>query len=656
MKQLKLKDFIDYKYIASFDTDKDSKYFSYVEYKANLEENKYNTELFISDGTDFHKAISLDNFRQVIYKSDTELLIPYAKTEEEKEGVKNLETILYLYDIEKKSFEKYHHLYLPVSNIEVISDELWLLHTKLHQDAHTIYEDSANRMDYINTLKTQELYEEIESIPFYTDGGDFLRDNLSQVILYNPKTKTYNRLFDKDMNIAFSEYNKFSKKVYFLGNKHTGISGFYNDAYVYDTETKKLEMIFEAKEELSISYIFELNNEVYLFASDLESTGMNSNRHFYKLNNSKAEKVLDFGLSAYNSTGSDARFGFNKAYRLYEDAFYFVGTYKDRSPLYKFDGQKLETIVNEKISIDGWLFFNDELYLMGLVDNKLQEIYKYKNELVQITNINTNIIKDKYIASPEYFKYENDGYTLDGWVLLPKNYDPEKEYPAILDIHGGPKTIYNDNFFHEMQVWVNLGYIVFYTNPRGGDSYDEDFSDIRGKYGTIDYDDLMKFTDLVIGKYSIDVDNIGVTGGSYGGFMTNWIVSHTDRFKAAATQRSISNWISFYGTSDIGYYFMPDQTGADPIIDFDKAWEQSPLKHAHNIKTPLLFIHSDKDYRCPIEQAMQLFTVVKKRGLDTRFIWFKNESHGLSRGGKPKSRVKRLEEITNWFEKYLKED
>lgn len=136
--------------------------------------------------------------------------------------------------------------------------------------------------------------------------------------------------------------------------------------------------------------------------------------------------------------------------------------------------------------------------------------------------------------------------------------------------------------------------------------------------------------------------------------MTNWIVSHTDRFKAAATQRSISNWISFYGTSDIGPYFGPDQTGGHPLLDHDKVWAQSPLKYANNIKTPLLLIHSDKDYRCPIEQAMQLYTVVKMNGVDSKLVWFKDENHDLSRSGRPKSRLKRLEEITNWMEKYLK--
>ncbi len=292
-----------------------------------------------------------------------------------------------------------------------------------------------------------------------------------------------------------------------------------------------------------------------------------------------------------------------------------------------------------------------------MFDNKLQEIYELNlgdNTYTQVSTHNDKVLEDTYVAKPIYHSFVNNDINLDGWVLLPENYDEQSTYPAILDIHGGPKTIYNENFFHEMQVWVNKGYIVFFCNPRGGDSYNNDFMDIRGQYGGVDYEDIMNFTDFVVENYAVDPERMGVTGGSYGGFMTNWIVSHTDRFKAAATQRSISNWISFYGTSDIGYYFGPDQTDADPLDDFEKAWEQSPLKHARNIRTPLLFIHSDQDYRCPIEQGMQLYTVVKKQGVDTRFIWFKNENHGLSRGGRPKSRIKRLEEITQWMESYLK--
>ncbi len=150
----------------------------------------------------------------------------------------------------------------------------------------------------------------------------------------------------------------------------------------------------------------------------------------------------------------------------------------------------------------------------------------------------------------------------------------------------------------------------------------------------------------------IDQERLGVTGGSYGGFMTNWIVGHTDRFKAAVTQRSICNWISFYGVSDIGYYFTEWQILAD-LKNIEKLWDHSPLKYVNRIKTPLLILHSEQDYRCPIEQGEQLFIALKRNGKETRFIRFPDSNHELSRSGKPDFRIKRLEYIRDWFGEYL---
>ncbi len=188
---------------------------------------------------------------------------------------------------------------------------------------------------------------------------------------------------------------------------------------------------------------------------------------------------------------------------------------------------------------------------------------------------------------------------------------------------------------------------------RGSDGYGDAFADIRGLYGDIDYLDLMAFTDQVVNDYAVDKKRLFVTGGSYGGFMTNWMVGHTNRFKAGVTQRSISNWVSFCGTSDIGHTFGVDQAGGHPVRDMEQLWHQSPLKYAMNVKTPLLFIHSDKDHRCPMEQAEQFHSVLKTNGVETRFIWFKDETHELSRSGKPHARIKRLSEIQNWFARYV---
>jgi len=209
-----------------------------------------------------------------------------------------------------------------------------------------------------------------------------------------------------------------------------------------------------------------------------------------------------------------------------------------------------------------------------------------------------------------------------------------------------------------MQVWASAGYFVFFTNPRGSDGKGTEFANIEAeRYMNWDYNDFMDFTDNVLEKHpQIDASRLGVTGGSYGGLMTNWIVGHTNRFKAAVTQRSITNFVSKCLTTDIGYFHNLSQMGTDPWTNYETFWDKSPLKYADKVKTPLLFLHSDQDYRCYMADAFQMFTALKMFGVETRMCLFHGENHELSRSGKPKNRLKRLEEITTWFDKYLKED
>lgn len=288
-----------------------------------------------------------------------------------------------------------------------------------------------------------------------------------------------------------------------------------------------------------------------------------------------------------------------------------------------------------------------------------QEAREVRNssELLRVTHFNDTALSGIKLSTPISLQIESNGDRIDGWVMLPENFDLLGSYPGILCIHGGPKMAYGTSFSHEMQFLAGEGYIVFYCNPHGSDGRNDNFSDIRGKYGTIDFQDLMNFTDAVLEKYpQLDETRMGVSGGSYGGFMTNWIISHTDRFSAAIIQRSISNWLSFYGTADIGYYFAEDQIAADffNLDGAEKLWKHSPLCYADQIETPVLIIHSAKDYRCPAEQGYQLFTALKVRGVDCKMIVFKDESHELSRSGKPRARSKRLKQIVHWFNSYLR--
>lgn len=277
-------------------------------------------------------------------------------------------------------------------------------------------------------------------------------------------------------------------------------------------------------------------------------------------------------------------------------------------------------------------------------------------ELRRLTSFNDELLSELSLATPEYMPYTGaDGWLMDGWIMKPRDFDPAKKYPLIVEIHGGPNTQYGYGFFHEMQLLVAQGYVVLYTNPRGSCGYGREFAlAVRGDWGTKDSLDIMAGVDALLQKGYIDEQRMGVTGGSYGGFMTNWLIGHNNRFKVAVTDRSVTNLASDFGSSDFGWAFADDELETTPWDDLERYMRHSPITYVKNIQTPLLIIHSEQDLRCNIEQAEQLFASLKYLGREVLFVRFQDQSHGLSRGGHPKLRKERLKHITGWFEKYLK--
>ncbi|WP_408010570.1 prolyl oligopeptidase family serine peptidase [Pseudalkalibacillus sp. A8] len=272
-----------------------------------------------------------------------------------------------------------------------------------------------------------------------------------------------------------------------------------------------------------------------------------------------------------------------------------------------------------------------------------------------LTFHNESLMNNTKLSVPEPVQFPSqDGTVIHGWILKPHNFKKEKKYPLVLEIHGGPHMMYGNTFFHEFQVLTSKEYTVLYLNPRGGHGYGQTFVNACcGDYGGGDYEDLMAGVDHALESYEwIDPEQLFVTGGSYGGFMTNWIVGNTNRFKAAVTQRSICNWHSFYGVSDIGYFFTQWEIGAHMEDDPEKLWHHSPIRLVKQIETPLLILHGERDYRCPIEQAEQLFVALKQQNKTTRFVRFPDADHNLSRSGDPVMRVARLEQISGWFDDY----
>ena len=248
-----------------------------------------------------------------------------------------------------------------------------------------------------------------------------------------------------------------------------------------------------------------------------------------------------------------------------------------------------------------------------------------------------------------------DGNDLQGWVLTPPGFDPTKKYPSLLEIHGGPLVQYGYFFMHEFYYLAAQGYVVFFCNPRGGRGYGEEHAKaIYGNWGDADYRDLMTWADQVARLLYIDPTRMGVTGGSYGGYMTVWIIGHTQRFKAAVTQRCVSNFVSMWGSSDFNWAFQYELNMKPPFEALDYYWDHSPMKYIGQAKTPTLVIHNENDHRCPIEQGEQVFVALRRLGVDSEFLRFPDEFHGLSRTGRTDRRIVRLKAISGWFDKYLK--
>jgi dipeptidyl aminopeptidase/acylaminoacyl peptidase len=277
-----------------------------------------------------------------------------------------------------------------------------------------------------------------------------------------------------------------------------------------------------------------------------------------------------------------------------------------------------------------------------------------KNER-QLTHLNTALWRQLDLQPVERLLYlSSDGLPIDGFFVKPLGWQPGKRYPMVLVIHGGPRDMFGVDWYNEFQIFAAQGWAVFFCNPRGSIGYGEKFE--RGQinnWGVMDYQDVMAGVDAALQHYDwIDPNNLGVTGGSYGGYMTNWIVSHTNRFKAAVTLRSLSNFISDEGTRQ-GPYGHADYFKDIVFDDFDQYWNASPLKYARNVKTPTLILHSEMDFQLPFEQAEQWFRALQHYGVPSEFVLFPRENHNLTRTGEPQHIVESFKWQIYWFDRYL---
>jgi dipeptidyl aminopeptidase/acylaminoacyl peptidase len=274
----------------------------------------------------------------------------------------------------------------------------------------------------------------------------------------------------------------------------------------------------------------------------------------------------------------------------------------------------------------------------------------------RLTAFNDALFAERTLSQPEEIWYDSfDGKKIQGWILKPPAFDASKKYPLILQIHGGPHSAYGNTFTHEFQYMANTGYVVFFTNPRGSSNYGQDFGNvIQYRYPGDDAKDILTGVDVLLKRGYVDEARMGITGGSGGGLLTNWIVTQTPRFKAAVSQRDISDWTNFWYTADFSQ-FTPFWFRRAPFQDPEEFASRSPITFVTKIQTPMMFILGDEDWRTPPSAGgEQLFRALKFLKKEAVMVRFPDENHDLSRSGKPWHRIERLQHIVGWFEKYLK--
>lgn len=505
----------------------------------------------------------------------------------------------------------------------------------------------------------EKTYDVLEDVPFWTNGMGITSGRRTRLCVYDTAANALTYLTDPSFKVG--GFTVEDGKILYTASRFEDIQTLRSGVYLWDAETGESRCLLE--QDRYLVKLFALwKKKAVLCLTDGEAFGNGQNGDFYTIDLSTGalELLARHDHHCVGSTvGTDCKLGGGAAYQICGDTLFYISTVDRGSRIEALDlvSGQIRPLPGEG-GVEYLDAAGDRLVYLAFRDNRLGELYAWEDgREIPLTHANDAIHARCAVSPPEPLEVDTGAdLPIQGWVMKPPDYRAGRRYPAILSIHGGPRLSYGAVFFHEMQVLAAAGYFVIFCNPRGSEGRGNAFADIRGRFGSIDYQDIMGFLDGALARYpEIDANRLGVGGGSYGGFMTNWIIGHTSRFRAACSQRSIANWTGMEGTTDIGYYFTKGQTGASHREDWALQWRQSPLKYADQVTTPTLFLHGDQDYRCWKLESIEMFTALKLHGVPTRLCLFQGENHELSRSGRPKQRLQRLEEMLAWYDTYLKE-
>ena len=640
MNKIAVDTFLSYKFVSNPVVSPKGNYVAYFVKDTNIEKNNYNSNIWLYNvATGENKQLTVgDDAISFIWKNCHTVLFAAKRGDMEKGKTK-------FYEIDVNGGEAAHAFTVdaPVQKIAKIDCENYIL-----------------TASYDNSVAHREGYPVFDESPFWINNVGVTNKKRTRLYLYNVKTGL-SAVTEEMFNVSGFVLCPGKTDVLFSGAEFKDVQQGKQGLYHYNIPNGTLECIIPAGQ-LYIRGGYEfVKGGIIVPAHDGKKIGGNQSPVLYFIDwETKTMKPIldkDEGFGG-ESVGCDAKLGGGQGFKVMGDKIYYITTNAEHGYLkgVDLDGNAFDVITTDG-AVNSFDMFEDKIYFVALRGNEIAELYTLENGVEKkLSHHNDELWATLSISTPEFLKFTaTDGYEIHGYVMKPIGYEEGKKYPAILHIHGGPKTAFGSVFHNEMQVWANAGYFVCYCNPRGSDGRGNDFADIFGKYGTVDYDNLMEFADKCLEMYpDIDKDNFGVGGGSYGGFMTNWIIGHTNRFKAAVTQRSITNWTTFEFTSDIGAHFTKDQHKVCTEENPEALWNMSPLKYLNNAKTPTLVIHSKEDYRCWLVEGVATFQALKLHGCEAKMVIFNGDNHELSRSGQPRNRIKRMEEILAWYDAHLK--
>lgn len=635
----------------------------WVQKTADLEKNTYNTQLWVlRQGVPL--CLLADNELQNFWWQGDVVVFASLRKPEDKKRVENGLPLTVLYTISTVlpgEAQEWLRLEYTISDIAFLPDGKFVFVADYQQQRDMLIQTAENEQQAVQALQLEKQVEVLTQLPFWAEGGGYTNTTRSRLYLFDSGTVT--PLTDELTQVECLRLSPNGRYAYYIATSYQNVMPLLNHLCCVDLATGLSQPVGVQADFYTQNYALLDDDTFVQFGTNRQEYGLNQNGSFYRCELA-GRQVYELETSGryngYNAILNDCAMPGAENWVVGGALCYWLNTSYGSSHLMTITPQgEIQQLTQAAGTVNEVALAGGQIYIIaqrGLDGPEVYCVGENGSESL-VTALNSELSSDFLYSRPIPLAYtNNEGDTIEGWVLPPVEYEESKAYPAVLMVHGGPKMAYGAIFNHEMQFLAAQGFAVVFCNPTGSDGRGNDFADVRGRWGLIDYEDLMGFLDAALEQYPwIDAARLAVGGGSYGGFMTNWVIGHTNRFAAAISQRGICNWLSFACTSDIGYYFAPDQTANGVWEDSALLWEQSPLSHANKVTTPTLFLHGNDDRRCPANESLQMYSALLQHGVPARMVLFYGEGHGFSRTGRPQSRIRCLRETAAWLHQHLED-